>query len=99
VLREGRGVDVGLVFATDGRIPAYDLLVLQDDQRFFPSYRLTPVVRKSVLDRQPGLAEHLNGLSSRLDNATMAALNAKVDIEKQPVEEVAAAFLKAAGLI
>ena len=73
--------------------------MLQDDQRFFPSYLLTPVVRKSVLDRQPGLAEHLNVLSARLDNATMAALNAKVDIEKQTVEEVAAAFIKAAGLI
>jgi len=99
VLREGRGVDVGLVFATDGRIPAYDLLVLQDDQRFFPSYLLTPVVRKSVLDRQPGLAEHLNVLSARLDNATMATLNAKVDVEKQPVEEVAATFLKTIGLV
>ncbi len=99
VLREGRGVDIGLVFATDGRIPAYDLRILQDDQRFFPSYRLTPVVRKSVLDRQPGLAEHLNALAAQLDNSTMATLNAKVDIEKRTVEEVAAAFLKAAGLI
>jgi osmoprotectant transport system substrate-binding protein len=99
VLREGRGVDIGLVFATDGRIAAYDLVVLGDDQRFFPSYLLTPVIRKSVLDRQPGLADHLNALSARLDNATMTALNAQVDIEKRPVEEIAALFLKAHGLI
>ena len=99
VLREGRGVDVGLVFATDGRIAAYDLLILEDDRRFFPSYLLTPVVRGSVLEQHPGLAEPLNALSARLDNSTMATLNAKVDIEKQPVEQVAAAFIKAAGLI
>jgi osmoprotectant transport system substrate-binding protein len=99
VLREGRRVDVGLVFATDGRIVAYDLLILGDDWRFFPSYLLTPVIRKSVLDRAPGIAEHLNALSAQLDNATMAALNAQVDIEKRPTEEIAAAFLKAAGLI
>jgi len=99
VLREGRGVDVGLVFATDGRIAAYDLLILEDDRRFFPSYLLTPVVRGSALEQHPGLAEPLNALSAQLDNATMATLNAQVDIHRKSVEEVAAAFLKAAGLI
>jgi osmoprotectant transport system substrate-binding protein len=99
VLREGRGVDIGLVFATDGRIAAYDLIVLEDDQRFFPSYLLTPVIRRSVLERQPGIADHLNALSARLDNATMTALNAQVDIEKRPVEDVAVLFLRAVGLI
>jgi osmoprotectant transport system substrate-binding protein len=99
VLREGRGVDVGLVFATDGRIPAFDFVLLQDDQRFFPSYLLTPVIRKSVLDQQPEIAGHLNALAARIDNATMATLNAQVDIEKRPAEEVAALFLKASGLL
>ena len=34
-LRDGE-VEVGLVFATDGRIPAFDFRVLEDDQGFFP---------------------------------------------------------------
>ena len=38
-------------------------------------------------------------LSARLDNATMTALNAQVDIEKRPVEDVAGLFLRAVGLI
>ncbi|MCD6033762.1 MAG: glycine/betaine transporter substrate-binding protein, partial [Thermomicrobiales bacterium] len=49
-------VDVGLVFATDGRIPAFDFVVLADDKGFFPSYALTPVVRKETLDKNPKLA-------------------------------------------
>ena len=37
VLADG-AVDVIDAFATDGRITAYDLLVLDDDQGFFPPY-------------------------------------------------------------
>ena len=92
-------VDVGLVFATDGRIPAFNFVVLKDDKGFFPSYALTPVVRKQVLDANPKLAEHLNALSSKLDDATMARLNASVDVDKKTIEDVARGFLKEQGLI
>lgn len=92
-------VDVGLVFATDGRIPAFDFKVLEDDKGFFPSYALTPVVRKETLDANPKLAEVLNNLSAKLDDATMARLNAQVDVEGKSVEQVATDFLKEQGLI
>jgi osmoprotectant transport system substrate-binding protein len=92
-------VDVGLVFATDGRIPAFNFVVLRDDKGFFPSYALTPVVRKQVLDANPKLAEILNALSAKLDDATMARLNASVDVDKKTVEEVAQTFLKQQGLV
>jgi osmoprotectant transport system substrate-binding protein len=74
-------------------------VVLNDDKGFFPSYALTPVVRKETLDKNPKLAEILNGLSAKLDDATMAKLNAAVDVEKKSVEEVAANFLKSQTLI
>jgi osmoprotectant transport system substrate-binding protein len=92
-------VDVGLVFATDGRIPAFNFVVLRDDKGFFPAYALTPVVRKPILDANPKLAEHLNALSSKLDDATMARLNASVDVDKKTIEDVARGFLKEQGLI
>ena len=92
-------VEVGLVFATDGRVPAFDFVILADDKGYFPSYALTPVVRKETLDKNPKLAEILNGLSAKLDDATMARLNASVDVDKKSVEEVAAGFLKSGGLV
>lgn len=92
-------VEVGLVFATDGRVPAFDFLILGDDKGFFPSYALTPVVRKETLDKNPKLAEILNGLSAKLDDATMARLNASVDVDKKTVEDVAAGFLKSQNLV
>src|SRR5689334_4158298 len=39
-------VDSTLVFATDGRVAAFDFVILRDDKGFFPPYSLTPVVRK-----------------------------------------------------
>ena len=92
-------VDVGLVFATDGRIPAFNFVMLKDDRNYFPNYALTPVVRKQVLDANPKLAEILNALSSKLDDATMARLNASVDVDKKTVEDVARTFLKEQGLV
>ncbi|MBB3189831.1 glycine betaine ABC transporter substrate-binding protein [Halomonas cerina] len=92
-LRDGQ-VDVGLVFATDGRIPAFDFQVLEDDQNYFPAYALTPVVREETLEANPELAEQMNALSSLLDDQTMADLNARVDVERETIEDVAQQFLE-----
>ncbi|MCP4560338.1 MAG: glycine betaine ABC transporter substrate-binding protein [Bosea sp.] len=92
-------VDVGLVFATDGRVPAFDFVILTDTKGYFPTYAMTPVVRKETLDKNPKLAELLNGLSAKLDDATMAKLNASVDVDKKSIEEVAAGFLKSQSLV
>ncbi|PWW33909.1 glycine betaine ABC transporter substrate-binding protein [Chromohalobacter israelensis] len=92
-------VDVGLVFATDGRIPAFDFQVLEDDQNFFPAYALTPVVRQATLDANPELAEQMNTLSGLLDNDTMSTLNAQVDVDKTSIERVAENFLEENDLL
>ena len=41
-VRDG-SVDVNDAFATDGRIPAFDLKVLKDDKLYFPPYYAAPV--------------------------------------------------------
>ena len=97
-LKDGN-VDVGLVFATDGRIPAFDFVVLEDTKNYFPAYAITPTIRKETLEAHPDLAEHLNKLSSLFDDATMSALNAQVDVDKKSVTEVAENFLKEKGLL
>ena len=97
-LKDG-DVDVGLVFATDGRIPAFNFSVLKDTKNYFPAYAITPTVRKETLDANPGLADHLNTLSALFDDATISALNAEVDVDKKSVTEVAKGFLKAQGLL
>ena len=97
-LKEGE-VDIGLVFATDGRIAAYDFKVLQDDKGFFPNYAVTPTIRTEVLEANPDLAAILNSMSAKLDDQIMQNLNAQVDVEKKTIEQVATDFLKEQGLI
>ena len=95
----GDQVDIALVFATDGRISAFNFRVLEDDQGFFPNYAIAPVVRTDTLEENPGLADPLNALSSKLDDATMQRLNAEIDVDKKTIEEVASDFLSQNGLI
>lgn len=92
-------VDVAMTTATNGRIPALDLTVLEDDRQFFPNYALAPVVRQDTLEAHPELAAQLNILSGLLDDATMARLNAQVDVERETVEDVAAQFLEEQRLL
>ena len=92
-------VDVAMTTATNGRIPALDLTVLEDDKNFFPDYALTPVVREETLEANPDLDERMNALSALLDDSTMAHLNAQVDVDKQPVEKVAERFLEEHDLL
>ncbi|SEA90633.1 glycine betaine ABC transporter substrate-binding protein [Paraburkholderia sartisoli] len=94
-----RQVDLALVFATDGRVPAFHFVLLKDDKGYFPAYALTPVIRKATLDANPSLGPILNALSAKLDAPTMARLNASVDVSKKSFSDVAHEFLKQSGLI
>jgi len=109
---DGRNIEFRIssdtkITGQSGKLSAADLhlgdeLTIQahtDDKGFFPAYAMTPVVRKETLDKNPKLAELLNGLSAKLDDATMAKLNATVDVEKKTIEDVAGTFLKSQGLI
>lgn len=97
-LQDGQ-VDIGVVFSTDGRVASMNFTILEDDQQFFPSYNMTPVVLQEVLDAQPELAELLNRLSAVLDNPTMQRLNGEVAVDKKSVQEVAQKFLLEQGLL
>ncbi|MDV6318715.1 glycine betaine ABC transporter substrate-binding protein [Chromohalobacter sp. HP20-39] len=92
-------VDVSIAYSTDGRIPAFDLVTLEDNKQFFPAYALTPVVRKDTLEANPKLDEQMNKLSALLNDDVMAALNAKVDVDKKAIDKVAANFLKKHDLL
>lgn len=92
-------VDAALVFATDGRIQGFKFRVLTDDKEFFPNYAAVPVVRTETLKANPKLEETLNALSAKLSDEVLQGLNAKVDVDKTPIEKVAREFLTENDLI
>jgi len=89
----------GEVFITDGRIVEQDLTVLEDDQAFFPIYNPSPNVRAELLEEYPGIADVFAPIAEALDNDTMTALNAQVDVDGETPEGVAEDWLKSEGLI
>ncbi|MBO1900346.1 glycine/betaine ABC transporter substrate-binding protein [Leucobacter weissii] len=91
--------DGGVCFRTDGQISAQDLVVLEDDQSYWPPYYVAPIVRGEVLDAHPDIAEILAPLGEVLDEETMRELNWQVDGDKQNPERVAQAFLEEQGLV
>ena len=95
----GGDVDVIIDAATSGPIRQYGLVILEDDQHFFPPYHLAPIIRDETLEEHPELEEILNLLAGEVDDTTMTDLNYQVDVEKREVKDVAADFLRERGLV
>ncbi|MGL4000764.1 glycine betaine ABC transporter substrate-binding protein [Pantoea eucalypti] len=92
-------VDAGLIYTTDGRVKGFNLKVLEDDKHFFPSYNVTPVVRKDVLASHPGLDTALNQLSAQITDEAITELNKRVDIDHESPENVARDFLQSKNML
>jgi osmoprotectant transport system permease protein len=88
-----KNLDVISGYSTDGRLKAYDLIVLKDDKTIFPPYYAAPIVRSEVLQKYPELEPTLNLLSGRINDSIMTELNYRVDYLKQSPEQVARDFL------
>ena len=86
-------IDVISGYSTDGRLKAYDLVTLVDDQTIFPPYYAAPLVRQETLNKYPELEPALNLLSGQINDSIMTELNYRVDYLKQLPEKVALDFL------
>ena len=91
--------DVAELFVTDGQIAEYDLVVLEDDEKFFPVYEAAPLVRSEALKNLPGLTGVLAKLSGAITAADMQQMNKSVDLDAQTPGSVAAAFLAGKGML
>jgi glycine betaine/choline ABC-type transport system substrate-binding protein len=91
-------VDLVSASATDGWIQSGNYALLADDKRAFPPNEAGIVVRSSTLEKFPQLGGALRGLCGKFDSATMRQMNAAVALQKRRPADVAAEFLKSAGL-
>ena len=86
-------LDVISGYSTDGRLKAFDLVVLNDDKGIFPPYYVAPVIREEVLQKYPELENVFNQLAGHINDSIMTELNYRVDYLKQSPEKVAKDFL------
>ncbi len=92
-------VDVVDGYSTDGLLARYDLVTLVDDRHFFPPYEAAALIGPRLSRTRPDAVAALVLLSGRLDEATMRALNRRVEVDGESVRSVAAAELGALGLV
>lgn len=102
-----RAMDLGLLYRalqnnqvdlvagsnTDGLIAALDLVVLEDDRKYFPPYDAVPIVRRETLQRHPGIGTALQRLSGHIRAEDMRRMNYAVDGEKKDAAAVVKEFL------
>jgi osmoprotectant transport system permease protein len=86
-------VDVISAFSTDGRIAAYDLVVLEDDRHAIPPYDALVLVSAALARDHPEAVAALGGLAGTIDGDRMRRMNAAVDLTKDSPSEVAGHFL------
>lgn len=86
-------IDVTDVYTTDAQIAALDLTVLADDAGFFPRYDAVLLYRVDLPRRHPRAWAALQTLRGRIDEAAMIAMNAQAEIQRQPFDAIARAFL------
>ncbi|GGL71990.1 glycine/betaine ABC transporter substrate-binding protein [Streptomyces fumigatiscleroticus] len=89
----------GEVYTTDGRIRSMDLVVMEDDKKFFPNYNAAPEINTETLEKWPAIADVLAPVTERLDNSVAQELNAKVDVDGQDPHQVALDWMKKQGFV
>ena len=87
-------LDVALGYTTDGRIAAYDLVVLKDDKNFFPPYDASAVAPNKLLNQHPEIKKSISKLDGKISTEQMQKLNYEADGKGKEPAVVAEAFLK-----
>ena len=91
----GGQVQVGLLFTSDPAIATNEFVLLQDDKQLQLADNIVPVVRKEVVDANPGVATVLNTVVSRLTQEELTNLNKAVTVDLKSVPDVAREWITA----
>ncbi|PWE17476.1 ABC transporter permease [Marinicauda salina] len=91
-VRDG-AVDAVTAYTTDGRIAAYDLVVLDDPAGALPPYDAVILLSPEAAAR-PAVARALAPLIGAIDVELMREANAAVDVERRRVSDAAALILE-----
>ena len=95
-------LDVTIVYTTDGLNAKAKLVVLEDDQKFFPDYYGAFLVREDLFERFAAEAPELEAIIGQLEgtitNEKMSEMTYAVDVEERSPDDVAKEFLQEIGL-
>ncbi|MBW4430925.1 MAG: ABC transporter permease subunit [Pelatocladus maniniholoensis HA4357-MV3] len=87
-------VDIIAANSTDGLIPILNLVILEDDKKYFPPYEAVPVFNQEILKKYPELGQAINQLAGLISTEEIQRMNYQVDNQSRPVAEVVREFIK-----
>ena len=93
------GTNTAMVYGTDGGIAAARLRLLADDRHDQPVYAPVPLIRAAVLAQYPQIAPIVKPLMQSFTTESLQQLNARVQIDGESEESVAADYLRARGFL
>jgi osmoprotectant transport system permease protein len=91
-------VDFIAASSTDGLIPVLNLVILEDDKKYFPPYQAIPIFNQEILRKYPELTDTINQLGGKISTTAIQKMNYQVDNQSQPVEKVVSEWLKSQKL-
>lgn len=91
-------VDVINVFSTDAMLKKENLVVLKDNENFFPSYFAATLVRNETLTKYPELKDVIEKLTNQISDDEMIEMNYLVEVENKDPKVVASEFITKKGL-
>ena len=91
-------VDFIAASSTDGLIPVLNLVILEDDKKYFPPYQAIPIFNQEILQKYPELTDTINQLGGKISTTEIQKMNYQVDNQSQPVEKVVSEWLKSQQL-
>ncbi len=89
----------GEVFTTDAAIQADGLYVLQDTKALFPPDNVGLLVRSSVLQKYPAIANLMAPVAAKLDTPTILSLDADADLHNEKPSDIAHSWLVQNGFL
>lgn len=92
-------IDVMNIFTTDGQLSTSDIVVLEDDKEFYPTYYCGTVIRKDTLEKNPKLRDVLMKMENIINESEMPKLNYQVEGNGVDEKTVAKDFLISKGLL
>jgi len=93
------GVNAAMAYGTDGALPAFGLVVLTDTKGVQPVYQPAPLVGPRAAKAHPELDSYLAPVFLTLDLVTLQNLNARIQVNGESPDAVAADYLKTKGFI
>lgn len=87
--------DMIAVQRTEGGFAGYDVKFLKDDKGILPPLEAAITVKRTSLDKFPGLEEALKLLSGRISEEAMRSMNDRAETKGVPIPQIAREFLNA----